>query len=114
MRIIDKNKDFYDFYQDIYKDDTFTFDRRDSFLLTKELMCQYLDWFPKNKVLSNKYPYNYLLLQICYNYWLFLVEITETNDYGRAINYKIKTFRIIILESQIIFHYMLHFTSICC
>lgn len=91
MRIIDKNKDFYDFYQDIYKDDTFTFDRRDSFLLTKELMCQYLDWFPKNKVLSNKYPYNYLLLQICYNYWLFLVEITETNDYGRAINYKIKT-----------------------
>ena len=91
MRIIDKNKDFYDFYQDIYKDDTFTFDRRDSFLLTKELMCEYLDWFPRNRVLLNKYPHNYLLLQICYNYWLFLVEITETNDYGKAINYKIKT-----------------------
>ena len=40
MRIIDKNTDFYDFYQGIYRDDTITFDRTESFLLTKELMCE--------------------------------------------------------------------------
>lgn len=91
MRIIDKNKDFYDFYQDVYKDETFTFDRRDSFLLTKELMCEHLDWFPRNKSILSEYPHNYLLLQICYNYWLFLIEITETNNYGKVVNYKIKT-----------------------
>lgn len=27
MRIIDKNTDFYDFYQNIYRDDSVTFDR---------------------------------------------------------------------------------------
>ena len=39
MRIIDKNTDFYDFYQDVYRDDTFTFDRRDSYILSKEMIC---------------------------------------------------------------------------
>ena len=42
MRIIDKNTDFYDYWQNVYKDDTFTFDRRDSFLLTKEILCSNL------------------------------------------------------------------------
>lgn len=94
MRIIDKNRDFYDFYQDVYRDDTFTFDRRDSFLLTKELMCSYLDYsyswtrsFLKDK---NLYGYNYLLLQVCHNYWLFLVEITEITKYGQAKDYEMK------------------------
>ena len=36
MRIIDSNKDYYDFWQNIWRDDTVTFDRRDSYDLSKE------------------------------------------------------------------------------
>lgn len=97
MKIIDKNKDFYDFYQDVYRDNTFTFDRRDSFLLTKELMCDYLDysydWGRKNLEklkIKNSYSHNYLLLQVCHNYWLFLIEITEVTEWGKAKDYKVK------------------------
>ena len=39
MRIIDKNADYYDFWQGVYRDDSITFDRTDSFALTKELVC---------------------------------------------------------------------------
>lgn len=92
MRIIDKNRDFYDFYQDVYRDDTFTFDRRDSFLLTKELMCSYLgysyDW--TRRTFLKVYDYDYLLLQVCHSYWLFLIEITEVTKWGRAKDYKVK------------------------
>ena len=41
MRIIDKNTDFYDYYQNIYPDDSLIFDRTDSFLLSKEDLCGY-------------------------------------------------------------------------
>lgn len=27
MKILDKNTDFYDFYQNVYRDNTYTFDR---------------------------------------------------------------------------------------
>lgn len=36
MQILDKNKDFYDFYQNIYIDKTYTFDRRKSVYFHKE------------------------------------------------------------------------------
>ena len=79
MRIIDKNTDFYDFYQGIYRDDTITFDRTDSFLLTKELMCKYLlnqpMWF-----FEDKFRYSFILLQVCNAFWLFLFEITEWKE----------------------------------
>lgn len=93
MRIIDKNTDFYDYWQNVYKDNTFTFDRRDSFILTKEMVCsnlytdKYWSWIEK------RYKYKrfaYLLLQICNTFWLFLVEITEFDDYDRATNYNIE------------------------
>ena len=95
MRIIDKNKDFYDFYQNIYRDDTFTFDRRDSFILTKEILCNYLEAFTylsfKNqRFITSLYKPNYLLLQICHTYWLFLINITKVNDYGRVKDYEIQ------------------------
>ena len=38
MRIIDKQHDFYDYLQD--PTDRIVFDRRGSFLLTKELFCE--------------------------------------------------------------------------
>ena len=60
MRIIDKNTDFYDFYQNLYPDKTFTFDRRDSYLLTKDIMCDHLfvdkywSWKEKRSIHSQK------------------------------------------------------------
>ena len=42
MRIIDKNTDFYDYLQNVYRDDSVTYDRTDSFILTKEMLCHHL------------------------------------------------------------------------
>lgn len=83
MRIIDKNTDFYDYIQNIYRDDSVTFDRTDSFLLTKEMMCdclsgvgnrlRYSSWHDIEK----KY---YALLQVGNSFWLFYIEATEWRD----------------------------------
>lgn len=83
MRIIDKNSDFYDYFQNIYYDNSLTFDRTSSFLLTKEMMCDNL-WITTEK------DKGYLLLQICNTFWLFLLEVTERNTYNRPTNYTIK------------------------
>ena len=40
MRIIDKNTDYYDYLQD--SEDTLVFDRRGSYLLTKDRLCEVL------------------------------------------------------------------------
>ena len=40
MKIIDKNKDFYDYMQGIYPDNSNTFDRRGSHILTKEMFLE--------------------------------------------------------------------------
>ena len=128
MRIIDKNKDFYDFYQDVYKDDTLTFDRRDSFILTKELMCEYLQplYWSRGRYAKKYfkdepiYGYNYLLLQICYTYWLFTIEIIKIGDYDRVKDYKIKLLttwenlnkpRKLFNLELIDFHYSYHMTK---
>ena len=93
MRIIDKNTDFYDYYQNVYKDDTFTFDRRNSFVLTKEIMCSYLpissywSWKLRKKTYAT---HTYALLQICNTYWLFLIKITERDSLGRAKDYEVE------------------------
>ena len=42
MKIIDKNSDFYDYFSNIYYDNSLTFDRTNSFLLTKEIICNSL------------------------------------------------------------------------
>lgn len=96
MRIIDKNTDFYDFYQNVYIDKTLTFDRRDSFILTKELLCDglsYLGWrknfdfdFKKGKQVGD--PYVYIILQICNNFWMFKVELTKI-DNDKVLDYKL-------------------------
>lgn len=96
MRIIDKNTDYYDFYQNVYRDNTFTFDRRNSFLLTKQIVCDNLDtdgrWNYKTKKREPK-KFNYALLQICNTFWLFLIEVTDfKRDYGfiKPLNYNIQ------------------------
>ena len=81
MRIIDKNSDFYDYIQNIYYDNSLTFDRTNSFLLTKDFICSNI-WFTND---DNEY----LLLQICNTFWLFLLKITEKNIYNRPTNYNI-------------------------
>lgn len=85
MRIIDKNTDFYDYYQNLYPDTTFTFDRRDSYLLTKDIICNslkvdgYYSW--KEKKFKFYQKTNYILLQICNTFWLFEIEITKIDDH---------------------------------
>lgn len=73
MRIIDKNTDFYDYLQNVYRDDSITFDRTDSFVLTKEMMSRYL-------FSSIRYPelhdYKFLLLQVCNTFWIFVADLT--------------------------------------
>lgn len=88
MRIIDKNTDFYDYYQNIYPDDSLTFDRTDSFLLTKEMMCKYLGIYYHQYLRYNKH--SYVLLQICNTFWLFHIEITEKDNYGCPKDYNVK------------------------
>ena len=73
MRILDKNKDFYDYLQYMYVDDTVTFDRTDSFIITKEDMCNHL-WVHKHMDVGNC---QFVLLQVCHTFWLFYVEITK-------------------------------------
>ena len=95
MRIIDKNTDYYDYLQYINPDDTFTFDRTDSYELTKEILCEYL-WLygrrqygvkPRDKTI----PYKFFLMQIGSTFWLFLLGITKLNDTRtRAADYDIE------------------------
>lgn len=73
MRIIDKNTDFYDYLQYQYMDTNVTFDRTDSFILTKEIMRSYL---PR----CHERDYDFILLQVCNTFWLFLLEITEWSE----------------------------------
>lgn len=85
MRIIDKNTDFYDYYQNLYPDPTFTFDRRGSYLLTKDIICNslkvdgYYSW--KEKKFKFYRKTNYILLQICNTFWLFEIEVTKTGGH---------------------------------
>lgn len=61
MKIICKYKDYYDYFSNIYKDDTITFDRRDCIPLSN------IDLYNIYK----KYTYNkYILLQVGYTNWL--------------------------------------------
>lgn len=71
MRIIDKKHDFYDYLQD--PTDTLVFDRRKSFMLTKELFCQGLRGDIKS-------AYRFVLMQAGVTYWLFLITIVRSTD----------------------------------
>ncbi len=81
MRIIDKQHDFYDYLQD--PTDRIVFDRRGSFLLTKEDFCGGIQY---QRCYSNS-RYRFVLLQCGVAYWLFLVTITSKGLYDRPVDY---------------------------
>lgn len=86
MRIIDKNTDYYDYLQNVYRDNSITFDRTDSFVLTKDIMCEHLSRGLLKQI-------QFALLQICNNFWLFLIEVTDFDvigGYEKPINYTIE------------------------
>ena len=71
MQILDKNKDFYDFYQNIYIDKTYTFDRRKSVYFHKE------DW---NEIFyNNERNYIYYVLQIGYSRYLYKITYIDVS-----------------------------------
>ena len=89
MRIIDTQHDFYDYLQD--STDTLVFDRRNSFLITKEYLCSNITSINTTKR-SHYYfvdTYKFLLLQCGATYWLILMNIT---DYDSTIikNYELE------------------------
>lgn len=90
MRIIDKNTDFYDYLQNVYYDPSTTFDRTDSFVLTKEGMCDELYYSDKYRSNENN---KFALLQVCNTFWLFLIVITSRDDIGKPKSYTVELIR---------------------
>lgn len=78
MRIIDKNRDFYDYFQDYNSD--IVFDRRGSHILTNEELNT---WSLYNRYKS-EFTDKYFLLQIGYTNWLILAKPTniDKDTYG--------------------------------
>jgi hypothetical protein len=70
MRILDKNKDFYDYLQTY--DDILVYDRRSSYILTNQDICDL--WYGFHEDFSDKY----LLLQVGYSYWLMIAKCEST------------------------------------
>lgn len=84
MRIIDKNTDFYDFWQGVYPDKSLTFDRTDSYMLTKELFCE--DIYRALRYWTD----GFVLLQVCNTFWLFNLEVTERSQYDVPTDYSLE------------------------
>ncbi len=94
MRIIDRNTDYYDYLQN--SEDTIVFDRRGSYLLTKDRLCEvlvpayYNSIYTKDKSIHEKHRYKYLLLQCGATFWLILLYDVQYNNYGRPSDYKME------------------------
>ena len=94
MRIIDKNTDYYDYLQN--SDDPIVFDRRGSYLLTKDRLCEvlvpayYNSIYTKDRRIQEKHNYKYLLLQCGATFWLILLYDVRYNNYGRPTEYKME------------------------
>lgn len=84
MQILDKNKDFYDFYQNIYIDKTYTFDRRKSVYFHKE------DW--NEFFYNNERNYIYYVLQVGYSRYLYKITYlgVSTGWIMHLDNYKVE------------------------
>lgn len=95
MRIIDKNKDYYDYLQNVWRDDTVTFDRRDSYELSREeFAAAFLDesdhwsayWLKRHPEGDR---HKYVLLQIGSSFRLFDLMITKTGEKGTCLDYEL-------------------------
>lgn len=78
MRIIDKQHDFYDYLQD--PTDTIVFDRRGSFILTKEMILDKLVDRHINYRFYVRDPKRYLILQCGAVYWHILLTLNDNDD----------------------------------
>lgn len=91
MRIIDKNTDFYDYWQTVYQDNLITFDRTDSFLLTKDIFCKYMYTISdRHRFIKDFKPHAFVSLQVCNSFWLFLAEVTKETNVGIPTDYTIE------------------------
>lgn len=61
------------------------FDRTDSFMLTKDIMCEHLN----HLYYRRRRFHSFVLLQICHSFWLFLLEITQKTDYDCPKDYTV-------------------------
>lgn len=94
MKIIDSKTDYYDFYQNVYRDDSLTFDRRDSFNVSKKDFASHFQigrirWGStktKQEIKRNKY----ILLQVCNTFWLIKLIITDFDDYDWCTDYNLE------------------------
>ena len=84
MRIIDKQHDFYDYLQD--PTDRIVFDRRGSFLLTKEIFCEGMRY----QRYHSDSQYRFVLLQCGVAYWLFMITITAKALYDKIVDYDVE------------------------
>lgn len=92
MRIIDKNTDFYDFYQNIYRDNNLTFDRTDSFILSKEDLSKafYYDDYMYSHLRKDRKRFSFILLQVGHTFWLLMSEILEVDTYDNPTKYNLE------------------------
>jgi hypothetical protein len=96
MRIIDKNTDYYDYLQN--SDDSIVFDRRGSYILTKEKFCDKLETKYGQKYqhncmireLRDEHLYRYVTLQCGATIWLILVHITDCDKWLRPTDYEME------------------------
>ena len=82
MRIIDNKYDFYDYLQDYT--DTIVFDRRGSFYLTKEMICDHINSIWWRHELHTK---KHMLIQCGATFWLIVLAVTEFNSLNKPSNY---------------------------
>lgn len=73
MKIICKVKDFYDYLQGIYPDDSFVFDRRNYYYLRRE---DILNWCS-----AKVSEYVFLILTVGYNNYAFKLTTKKVNNY---------------------------------
>ena len=84
MRIIDKLQDYYDYLQDY--DDNLVFDRRGSYLITKQDICDSIERVPYNE------SFTFYLINCGATYWLLYAIKTKTDGRGafaKVLDYKL-------------------------
>lgn len=91
MRIIDKNRDYYDYFQDY--DSDIVFDRRGSRILSNEELNI---WSLYNRYKS-EFTDKYFLLQIGYTNWLILAKVTKIGDNGSGY-FTVEEFSLELIE----------------
>lgn len=90
MRILDKNKDYYDYLQ-CYEDDL-VYDRRGSYILTDQDFRNL--WIERYSRYHKKFDNIHLLLNVGYTYWLIVAKCLKEERDGcgidRCIDYSIE------------------------